>query len=53
MKEAGLPDGVIQFVPGSPSVVGNKILQSPDLAGILFAFHSFIFLMETKEHEDK
>lgn len=35
-KEAGLPDGVINFVPGKGSVIGNVIFNSPDLAGIHF-----------------
>ena len=34
--EAGLPDGVINFVPGSGPVVGNEVLKSRDLAGIHF-----------------
>ncbi len=36
LKEAGLPDGVINFVPGSGSVIGNTVLNHPDLAGIHF-----------------
>ncbi|MBN2668712.1 MAG: L-glutamate gamma-semialdehyde dehydrogenase [Bacteroidales bacterium] len=35
-KEAGLPDGVINFVPGPGRVVGNEIFNSPDFAGIHF-----------------
>ncbi len=35
-KEAGLPDGVINFVPGSGSAIGNVVLEHPDLAGIHF-----------------
>ena len=35
-QEAGLPDGVINFVPGSGAVIGKKVLESPDLAGIHF-----------------
>ncbi|MDX9769560.1 MAG: L-glutamate gamma-semialdehyde dehydrogenase [Tenuifilaceae bacterium] len=34
--EAGLPAGVINFVPGSGPVIGNEVLQSKDLAGIHF-----------------
>lgn len=34
--EAGLPDGVINYVPGTGSVIGNEVLNSPDLAGIHF-----------------
>lgn len=35
-KEAGLPDGVINFVPGSGSMIGETVLGHPDLAGIHF-----------------
>ncbi|HEX37635.1 MAG TPA: L-glutamate gamma-semialdehyde dehydrogenase [Candidatus Cloacimonetes bacterium] len=35
-KEAGVPDGVINFVPGSGAQVGNPALQSPELAGVHF-----------------
>ena len=35
-KEAGLPDGVINFIPGQGSEVGPLILNSPYLAGIHF-----------------
>jgi 1-pyrroline-5-carboxylate dehydrogenase len=35
-KEAGLPDGVINFVPGKGSVIGNTAVPHPMLAGIHF-----------------
>ena len=35
-KEAGLPDGVINFVPGPGSEIGNVVLNHRDLAGIHF-----------------
>jgi 1-pyrroline-5-carboxylate dehydrogenase len=35
-KEAGLPDGVINFVPGKGSTIGNVIFNSPELGGIHF-----------------
>jgi 1-pyrroline-5-carboxylate dehydrogenase len=35
-QEAGLPDGVINFVPGKGSVIGNTALANPMLAGIHF-----------------
>jgi len=35
-KEAGLPNGVINFVPGKGSTIGKVIFDSPDLAGIHF-----------------
>jgi len=33
---AGVPDGVINFVPGSGGQVGNPVIDSPHLAGIHF-----------------
>jgi len=36
LKEAGLPDGVINFVPGSGSLISNVVLNHRDLAGIHF-----------------
>ncbi|PLX08443.1 MAG: 1-pyrroline-5-carboxylate dehydrogenase [Marinilabiliales bacterium] len=35
-KEAGIPDGVINFVPGSGSMIGKTVLAHKDLAGIHF-----------------
>jgi 1-pyrroline-5-carboxylate dehydrogenase len=35
-QEAGVPDGVINFIPGTGSEIGPIILNSPDLAGIHF-----------------
>jgi 1-pyrroline-5-carboxylate dehydrogenase len=36
LQAAGLPDGVINFVPGSGSVVGPAVMKHPMLAGIHF-----------------
>ena len=36
LQEAGMPAGVINFVPGHGAAVGDPVLQSPDLAGIHF-----------------
>ena len=36
LKEAGLPDGVINFVAGPGAVVGNAVLKHPDLGGVHF-----------------
>ena len=36
LKEAGLPDGVINFLPGDGSTVGNPVLEHPSLAGVHF-----------------
>jgi 1-pyrroline-5-carboxylate dehydrogenase len=35
-QEAGLPEGVINFIPGSGSAVGPTVMDSPYLAGIHF-----------------
>lgn len=42
-KEAGLPDGVINFIPGSGSQVGNPVMASADLAGIHFTGSTAVF----------
>ena len=36
LKEAGLPDGVINFLPGDGGTVGDPILSNSNLAGIHF-----------------
>ena len=36
LQEAGLPDGVINFLPGSGSSIGDPILNHPSLAGVHF-----------------
>lgn len=36
LHEAGLPDGVINFVPGDASVIGEYALKDPNLAGLHF-----------------
>ena len=35
-KEAGMPDGVINFVPGSGSLISEVVLKHPELAGVHF-----------------
>ena len=35
-KEAGLPDGVINFLPGDGKIVGDPILNNSNLAGVHF-----------------
>ena len=41
--EAGLPPGVINFLPGSGSQVGNSVIASPNLAGIHFTGSTAVF----------
>jgi 1-pyrroline-5-carboxylate dehydrogenase len=42
-KEAGLPDGVINFIPGRGSQIGNILLSHRDLAGIHFTGSTGVF----------
>ena len=42
-KEAGLPDGVINLLPGRGSVIGNQVLSHPKLAGIHFTGSTGVF----------
>jgi RHH-type proline utilization regulon transcriptional repressor/proline dehydrogenase/delta 1-pyrroline-5-carboxylate dehydrogenase len=34
LHEAGVPEGVLQFVPGKGSMIGNTLLTKPDVAGV-------------------
>jgi 1-pyrroline-5-carboxylate dehydrogenase len=43
LKEAGLPDGVINMVPGSGGQVGDPVLEHPDMAGIHFTGSTEVF----------
>jgi 1-pyrroline-5-carboxylate dehydrogenase len=43
LKEAGMPDGVINFVPGSGGQIGNPVMDSPDLAGVHFTGSTAVF----------
>ena len=42
-KEAGLPDGVINFIPGSGNEIGKQVLTHKDLAGIHFTGSTKVF----------
>ncbi|MEW5702361.1 MAG: L-glutamate gamma-semialdehyde dehydrogenase [Candidatus Zixiibacteriota bacterium] len=42
-KEAGLPPGVINFVPGSGGEVGDPAVDSPELAGVHFTGSTSVF----------
>jgi len=44
-KEAGLPDGVINFIPGSGGKVGGPAMAMPTLAGIHFTGSTEVFQM--------
>ncbi len=43
LMEAGLPEGVINFIPGPGSVVGPTAMQSEHLAGIHFTGSTSVF----------
>ncbi len=43
LEEAGLPPGVINFLPGSGSQVGNPVMGHPDLAGVHFTGSTSVF----------
>lgn len=42
-KEAGLPDGVINFIPGPGRYVGDPVLEKSDLAGVHFTGSTAVF----------
>jgi 1-pyrroline-5-carboxylate dehydrogenase len=42
-KEAGLPDGVINFIPGPGRYVGDPVLEKPGLAGVHFTGSTAVF----------
>lgn len=43
LQEAGLPPGVINFIPGSGSAIGRQVMAHPDLAGIHFTGSTAVF----------
>ena len=43
LEEAGLPPGVINFLPGSAGTVGNPVIASEELAGIHFTGSTAVF----------
>ncbi|MHA7830422.1 MAG: L-glutamate gamma-semialdehyde dehydrogenase [Flagellimonas sp.] len=43
LKEAGLPDGVINVVYGDPVMISDTILDSPDFSGIHFTGSTEVF----------
>ncbi|NLL47326.1 MAG: L-glutamate gamma-semialdehyde dehydrogenase [Firmicutes bacterium] len=43
LEEAGLPPGVIQFVPGSGGTVGDPVLKHPAFAGLHFTGSTPVF----------
>jgi len=43
LEEAGLPPGVIQFIPGSGAAVGDRVLADKNLAGVHFTGSTGVF----------
>ncbi|HEY5672786.1 MAG TPA: L-glutamate gamma-semialdehyde dehydrogenase [Malonomonas sp.] len=43
LKEAGLPDGVINFIPGSGAQIGKICLPNKDLGGVHFTGSTGVF----------
>jgi len=43
LEEAGLPPGVINFIPGRGRSVGDPVIASPDLAGVHFTGSTAVF----------
>ncbi len=45
LREAGLPDGVVNFVPGDPALVTDVALAHPEFAGLHFTGSTDVFRM--------
>jgi 1-pyrroline-5-carboxylate dehydrogenase len=43
LQEAGLPPGVVNFVPGDPMMISDTVLNSRDLAGVHFTGSTGVF----------
>ncbi len=43
LVEAGVPKGVINFLPGSGGAVGDPVIQHPDFAGVHFTGSTAVF----------
>lgn len=43
LKEAGLPDGVINFIPGQGSAIGDAVISHPEFAGVHFTGSTQVF----------
>jgi 1-pyrroline-5-carboxylate dehydrogenase len=43
LEAAGLPPGVINFVPGDPAPISDTLLSSPELAGVHFTGSTGVF----------
>jgi 1-pyrroline-5-carboxylate dehydrogenase len=52
LEEAGIPSGVINFIPGNGSVISNVVLKHKDLAGIHFTGSNSTFNSLWKQVSD-
>jgi len=52
LKEAGLPDGVINFVPGSGQVISKAVFKHKDLGGVHFTGSNATFNTLWKQVSD-
>jgi 1-pyrroline-5-carboxylate dehydrogenase len=43
LETAGLPPGVINFLPGDAQAITNRLLESPELAGVHFTGSTAVF----------
>ncbi|KAJ2806410.1 1-pyrroline-5-carboxylate dehydrogenase [Coemansia guatemalensis] len=43
LREAGVPDGVIQFVPGEPAAMTKQVFEHPEFASLHFTGSTFVF----------
>jgi len=43
LEAAGLPPGVINFVPGDPVAISDRVLSDPNLAGVHFTGSTTVF----------
>lgn len=43
LKEAGLPDGVINFLPGNPKDIGDTVMSDENLSGVHFTGSTKVF----------
>ncbi len=52
LEEAGLPPGVINFIPGKPRVVSESVIPSEHFSGIHFTGSTGVFQMLWKQISD-
>jgi 1-pyrroline-5-carboxylate dehydrogenase len=53
LREAGLPDGVINFVPGDAVTITREVLADPRLAGVHFTGSTSVFQSLWREVGDR